>query len=186
MRDLSNFIFCRAFVRSNILPRYVNEMQNWTGNIKQFKRLALFAPCDFWEWVTRYIASQCQIVSNANFRLPLWLCCNSWGHCRKQKTQIKQLQFLSSFLAKKEMITPATGANPSEKSILYFNAAAYPIQIQFKPVKGNKSGEPLIRIRKVAHGQFFTSTVLKGNFMCYISSKNSVHVVLVLFTGKFS
>ena len=89
MRDLSNFIFCCAFVRSNIPPRYVNEMQNRASDIKQLQRLALFAPCDFWEWVTRYIASQCQIVSNANFRLPLWLCCNPWRHCRKQKTQIK-------------------------------------------------------------------------------------------------
>ena len=160
MRDLSNFIFCCAFVRSNIPPRYVIEMQNWASNIKQLQRLALFAPCDFWEWVTRYIASQCQIVSNPNFRLPLWLCCNSWGYCRKQKTQIKTsaISFIIPGEKKKWLRQPQEKSdrlqvtheqNPSKKSILYFNTAAYPIQIQFKPVKGNKSDEPLIRIRKV-------------------------------------
>ena len=109
-RGLSDFIFCCAFVRSKILPRYLNEMQNWASNIKKPQHLALFVPCDFWEWVARCTARQRQIFSNADFRLSLWLRCNSWRHCRKQKNA----DFLSWFLAllkyKLEMITSATEA----------------------------------------------------------------------------
>ena len=64
-------------------------MQNWATNIKKPQHLALFVPCDFWEWVARCTARQRQILSNADFRLSLWLRCNSWRHCRKQKTQIQ-------------------------------------------------------------------------------------------------
>ena len=123
-------------------------MQNWASNIEEPQPLALFAPCDFWEWVTRCIASQRQILSNANFRLPLWLCCNSWRHCRKQKNADITTGFLSRFLARKyDYVShrshqtvcglPRNRINPSSKSTLYFNTAAYPIQIQFKYVKEN-------------------------------------------------